>query len=325
MTVNTCPVCKEQFSATGTVHDHAWNVHGACYHCGEQFDDKETLYTHWLVIHGDKLSRVDRKRAESEVSQLTFKDQLIHKGPSAALGGIRRRTVLFAGGAAIAGGAAALRGGFGGSNRTDNSGTSDPGSKGRTRAVSTAPIPSAPDAYRYATMGTANTDVTITYFGNWKCPYCAQFSTNFLSTIIADYIVSGKIVLQFRNLTYVNDKPFLGVDAPAAARAGLAVWNNDPNSYWTYHEQVLRNQPPESKSWATPDTLISFARKAGINDPSVIRTAIQEKKYEEVLRATTQAAAEANVDGTPVLLINGTTVSPFKKNRTRQLIKNAIA
>ena len=325
MTMNTCPVCNDRSHSSGAVRDHAWKAHRACHHCGTQLDDKETLYTHWLAVHGDELPRKDRKMAESEIGSLTFADRLTHQGPVTALGGLRRRTVLLAGGTVISGGTAALGGIFNRSSGRDNNGTSDAESTGQTGTVATAPIPSAPDEYRYATMGSADTDATVTYFGSWKCPYCARFSTDFLSTLVTEYIESGKIALKFRNLSYINGKAFLGPDAPAAGRAGLAVWNNDPDSYWAYHEYVLQNQPPESKTWGTADTLVSFGREAGVDDPSVIRTAIQEKQYEEALRATSQAAAQAGINGTPTLLIDGTTVSPFKEDRTRQLIEDAIA
>jgi protein-disulfide isomerase len=325
MSVNTCPLCGERSGSSSALRDHTWRAHSACHHCGEQFDDKETLYVHWLAVHDNELSRMDHKQAESEVGALTFGDRLAHQGPSAALGGLRRRRVLLAGGTAIAGGVAALGGVFGGSSDTNNDGTRGGESNGQTGAVAAAPILSNPDEYRYPTMGTADTDVTVTYFGSWKCPYCAQFSTGFLSTLVTEYVESEKITLEFRNLAYIDGKPFLGSDAPAAGHAGLAVWQTDPESYWAYHEYVLENQPPESKAWATADKLVSFARKAGVNEPSVVRTAVQEERYEEELRATTEAAEQAGVDGTPTLLIDGTTVSPFEEKQTRQRIEDAIA
>lgn len=318
----TCPVCDEQFSASGIVRTHAWEMHNACHYCGEQFDDEKHLYTHWLTSHPDVLSQVDYKRAEAVVDSRTFAERLSNHGISAAVGGLRRRTVLLAGGAAIVGGAAAvgtslIKGGEGGD-------TSNNGNQGTEPDV-TAPVPPSPDDHRYAVAGTADADVTVTYFGSWKCPYCARFGTDFLPTLVTDYVDPGKITLEYRNLTYLNGKPFQGPDAPAAARAGLAVWNNTPKSYWAYHESVMANQPPESKQWATADRLTSFAQTAGVPDPSVVRTAIQETKYDDALRATSTAATEAGVQGTPILLVDGTRVSPFKKDQTRRLIEEAIA
>ncbi|MFB6109398.1 MAG: thioredoxin domain-containing protein [Halodesulfurarchaeum sp.] len=208
----------------------------------------------------------------------------------------------------------------GGSLATALAGCSSP-----RRRLASAPIPASPEEYRYAMMGTAEAPLTITYFGSWKCPYCAKFSTGFLRQLLADYVAPEKIAIKYRNLTYLGGSAFLGPDAPAAARAGLAVWNTDPQSYWAYHEYVMRHQPPEDERWATAETLVSFARKAGVSDPGAIRRAITEQKYEEALRATTDAATAAGVSGTPTLVIDGTAIVPLgNRDRTRRLIENAL-
>lgn len=306
MTATTCPICNEAFESTGTIHEHTWTVHGACHYCGEEFDSKQLLFEHWLTSHDDELSRIDRKRAESEVESLTARDRFRQQGPGAALGSLNRRTVLIAGGTAIAGGAAIIGSGLTGTTTEDSTTTND-------------------DEYQYAVIGSSDAEATITYFGSWKCPYCAQFSTGFLQELIADYVVPGKIAIEFRDLAYINGEPFLGPDAPAAGRAGLAVWNNDPQSYRAYHEYVFQNQPPESQQWATADRLVSFAREAGVSDPSVIRTAITEQTYEDALRATSNAAQNAGVSATPTLVIDGTTVNPLSnKDRTRRLLEDAL-
>ena len=324
MPSNICPICDEKFSASGTARDHAWNEHGACHYCGEQFGDEEALYTHWLTSHPDELSRIDRKRAESTVDSSTFTNRLSNQGVGAAVSGLRRRTFLLAG-AAVVGGAGVVGTTLNGNGNSPSNGNRNSGPSSETGTIGSAPVPSSPGDYRYAVTGTGDADATVTYFGSWKCPYCAQFSTGFLSTLVTDYVGPGKITLEFRNLTFIDGEPFLGPDAPAAARAGLAVWNDDSESYWPYHEYVFRNQPPESKRWATADKLTSFAQEAGVTDPSVIRTATRENKYEDTLRATSDAAAEAGVRGTPTLLVDGTTVSPFEEDRTRQLIEETIA
>lgn len=324
MASKICPICDEQFAASGGVRTHSWQEHRACHYCGEQFDsgDDETLYSHWLAAHPDDLTRVDYNRAESAVDSPSFSDQVSNQGLSEAVAGISRRRLLLAGGAitltGLGIGGAALNGGS-----QDNS--ANPSSSGESNAVATAPVSASRDDNRYAVMGTDNPAATVTYFGNWKCPYCAEFSLGFLAQLVTGYVVPGKIAIKYRNLTYIDGDPFLGSDTPAAARAGLAVWNEDPESYWRYHEYVFRNQPPESEQWATADTLVKFTRKAGVSDPSVIRTAIQKNRYEEALRATSEAARQAGVRGTPTLLVDGTTVSPFKKDRARRLIEDTIS
>ena len=320
MPPNMCPVCDKEFSTLGAVHDHAWNAHSACHYCGEQFNDDEGLYTHWILSHPNELSKRDYKRANSTVESISFTDRLSKQGAGAAVGSLQRRALLLAGGTAVVGGAAAVGKTL---NKTKTSSTVGEPNSGEI--VEGAPLPSSIANHQYAVAGTGNTDITVTYFGNWKCPYCAQFSTGFLSTLITDYVKPGEITLKYRNIAYIGGDPFLGPDAPAAAQAGLAVWNNDPDSYWRYHEYVFQNQPPESKQWATTERLMSFAEETNVSDPSVIRSAIQGRRYEDALRKTSDDASAANIQGTPTLLVDGTTVSPFEEDKTRRVIESAIA
>ena len=188
-------------------------------------------------------------------------------------------------------------------------------------AVANAPVPDDPRSTTYARAGSADLP-TVTYYGNWKCPYCADFSTGFLGDIVTDYVEPGDINLRFRALAYIDGEPFLGADAPRAAQAGLAAWNVDPEIYWRYHEYVFANQPPESETWATTDKLVSFAEEAGVAETEQLRTKIQEQAYESPIRETSQEAADVGVSGTPALVIEGETVNPLSdEQRTRTLIE----
>jgi len=187
--------------------------------------------------------------------------------------------------------------------------------------VANAPVPDSPDSFTYATTGSSTS--TVTYYGSWKCPYCAEFSTGLLGELVTDYVESGDISLQFRALAYVDDKPFLGADASRAARAGLAVWNVDPEMYWRYHEYVFANQPPESETWATTEKLVSFAESADVRNLDRVREQLDGQTYEPAVQKTSEAAAAAGISGTPTLIIDGETVNPLNDElRVRTLIED---
>lgn len=106
MTDQACPVCSEEFTASGALSDHAWDAHNACRYCGEELTAEDELYVHWLARHDDDLATVDRKRAESEIGELSFGNRLAHQGPVGAVrnASLSRRQLLGGGGAvAIAG------------------------------------------------------------------------------------------------------------------------------------------------------------------------------------------------------------------------------
>lgn len=230
-----------------------------------------------------------------------------------------RRAVL----GAAAGAATALAGctstlGGGGAARKSPSG--DP----LDSPAANAPLPDDAADRTYATMGTGGAQVV--YFGSWKCPFCAEFAVGSdrvfsLSTLVTDYVEPGDVQLTYRCLAYTgNGDPFLGSDAPRAARAGLSVWHRDPAAYWGYHEYVMANQPPESETWATADRLVEFAESANVTDTGAIRADIESGKYEDAVRATTSDFSEAGASGTPSLVVDGEVYSPFEPEKTRQAL-----
>lgn len=313
MPAHNCPRCNEAFDAAGALREHAWAAHSACHYCGDRIEgDEETLYRHWLTTHPSDLSRVDRNRAESDVDQFSTLDRIERGAFGAAVRSLPRRWLLLAGGSAVAGvaiGGAVLGGG---------------GSTGQTISGADVPLPDAPGEYTYAVIGSPEASPTVTYYGNWKCPHCARFNTGFFGELVSEYVRPGAIAIEYRNLTYIGGEPFLGPDAPAAARAGLAVWNDDPDSYWSFHEHVFANQPPERNAWATADRLVAFADAAGVSEPEVIRTAIRNAKYESALRETTTAAQNAGVTGTPTLVIDGQAVSALDRAVVKSRIEETI-
>lgn len=194
------------------------------------------------------------------------------------------------------------------------------------RVVAGAPLPEDPSQFTYASMGPADAP-TVTYFGHWKCPKCAGFSTGLaeglsLADVVTDYVRPGRIRLQFRCLAYLNGEPVLGPDGPRAARAGLAVWTVDPADFWAYYAAVMHNQPPESRRWATAERLLHFAEISRVDDLEAVAARVDSDRYADALRATTTAAARAGIRGTPSLVAGGTVTTPANEKRARSAIES---
>ena len=184
--------------------------------------------------------------------------------------------------------------------------------------VATATLPDDPSGHTYAAMGTS--DTAVSYYGNWKCPYCAQFSTEVMPGLVTDYVEPGDVSLVFRGLAYAGGGPFLGPDAPRATRAGLSVWNLDPDAYWGYHEYVMANQPSESREWATTKKLVSFAKSAGVEPIDRLRRSIKNDEHEQQVRQTSIDASNAGVQSTPMLVIDGQTVNALDEEKVRNML-----
>ncbi|WP_135823762.1 DsbA family protein [Halorussus ruber] len=170
-------------------------------------------------------------------------------------------------------------------------------------------VPSDPGRYDYARLGSADADATAVLYGNWKCPYTQEFVLQMLGDVVEEFVKPGDVALEFRALSYLDGEPFLGPDAPRAARAGLEVWNSSPRKYWQYFSSVFTNQPPEKYDWATPDRLSRFAKSAGVKSGAV-ENALLTGAHRERVRATTKAAAEQGIATVPRVVTDAAITAP---------------
>jgi len=171
------------------------------------------------------------------------------------------------------------------------------------------PIPEAPGRHAYATMGDGR-GPTATVFGNWKCPYTQEFVLQHLPRIIEKYVRPGDLTIRFRALSYQNGDPFLGADAPRAARAGLTVWHRDPDAFWRYFGTAFLNQPQERYEWATTEQLAEIATAAGVDETNEVALEIKDGAHADAVHETVDAAARAGVTTVPRVVVNGEVTAP---------------
>lgn len=186
-------------------------------------------------------------------------------------------------------------------------------------------LPDDPGDFEYARLGGADAPVTATLYGNWKCPYTREFVLDAMEDVVAEFVDPGDVALEFRALSYRNGEPFLGDDAPRAARAGLEVWRSSPERYWSYFASVFTNQPDEIDEWATTDNLLRLAEAAEISDLDAVGEAIVSGDHRDAVRATTERAAARNVTSVPRLATRTAVTAPTVDiEDTRRQLRRAV-
>lgn len=162
----------------------------------------------------------------------------------------------------------------------------------------------------YAQMGSENATTTATVYGNWKCPYTQEFVLQHLPELVDRFVTPGDLRLEFRSVAYMDGEPFLGPDAPRASQAGLAVWNVDPQSYWSFFSHVFANQPQERYEWAQRSLLVRFAEASGVNDIPQVGGSITNGAYAGPVQTTAREAADLGITTVPRLVAGETTTAP---------------
>lgn len=161
----------------------------------------------------------------------------------------------------------------------------------------------------YPVMGARDAPERATLYGGWKCPYTRLFALQILPQIVTEYVESGALQLQFRAVRYQAGQPY-GEDEPRANDAGLAVWHERPERFWSYFTQVVETQQPETQAWATTERLVELAAAAGVDDTEPIAQAVRNQKYESQWQQTMQVVRQRELTGTPRLALGGEITAP---------------
>jgi protein-disulfide isomerase len=109
--------------------------------------------------------------------------------------------------------------------------------QGRARAPTPAKTPSTAtlriDGKRPA-LGSADAPVTVVEFTDYQCPFCRRFAQSSFPLIKRDYIDTGKVRWQVRDLP-LNFHP----DARKAAQAALCA--DEQGQFWRMRDSLFRN------------------------------------------------------------------------------------
>jgi protein-disulfide isomerase len=172
------------------------------------------------------------------------------------------------------------------------------------------PVPEDPSDL-FPIAGSGDAPVTIELFGDWKCPDTSKYLFEEFDTIVEEYILTGKVDLKVHAIAYEDGKSVYGEDGLRLARAGLAVWDHDPESFWSFVECVAINIDLEDDDWATPGRLEAIAKAANVKDPKKVYEAAAGDAYEKELQKMIDAVTDESVENVPKVSVEGDVYSPI--------------
>ncbi len=146
-------------------------------------------------------------------------------------------------------------------------------------------------------VGDPRAPVTLVEFADLQCPFCAQYTSQVMPTLV-DYVRSGDLRMEFRNVA------FLGTDSLRGAQMAAAAGRQD--KLWQFIDIFYANQGQENSGYVTDEFLRSVG--GGVDGLDVDR-AIEEQGLPEVQRQLDEAQTEwqsAGFTGTPSFLLGPT-------------------
>jgi protein-disulfide isomerase len=141
-------------------------------------------------------------------------------------------------------------------------------------------------------LGDLNAPVTVVEYADFQCPVCKRAASTIVSQIEEDYVLDGRVNIEFRMF------PFLGQESWAAAQAAEAA--REQGKFWEYHDALFNAQGRENGGAFKYGNLVEIAREVGLDIPQFEATLGQ---HLDALQAEADAARAEGVASTPTFYV----------------------
>jgi protein-disulfide isomerase len=151
------------------------------------------------------------------------------------------------------------------------------------------------------TLGNKNAPVTMTYYGDFECPVCRDFTlSGGFPQLVANDVRSGKVKVVFRAFQTATPSPQTFLTQQVA---GLAAGKQ--NKFWDYMELFYRQQGTEGTAYATDGYLTKLAQQVPGLNVSQWRSARQDPALASQVQGDASSANNLGVNATPTLIFQG--------------------
>lgn len=154
------------------------------------------------------------------------------------------------------------------------------------------------DNYAFA-IGDEDADVVIIEFTDLQCPYCARYSAETLPSLITDYVETGRVRYEFRDLPLDQLHP-LARDASVAARCA-----GEQNNYLEMHDILFVQQNVWGNSETTHKEMFEQYASELELDVDAFKNCLENGQYDEEIEASVQEALQLELNSTPYFVVNG--------------------
>ncbi len=152
------------------------------------------------------------------------------------------------------------------------------------------------------TMGNDDASVTLEVYTDFACPACASFDAQFFDDIVAQYVDTGQIKYEHRDLIVPVDDP----GSEQAANAAREVFHDAGNdAFWEYKTLLLEQQ---SEIGGGPSFFGNLAEEVGADGESVAAAA-ENLDHSSAVDDDTTRGQSNGVGGTPGFIIEGSAIT----------------
>ena len=204
-----------------------------------------------------------------------------------------------------------------GAAATSQAATSTTSAAAATTVPEPTPAPPVPDAQTLELIrsethrdpadaqakGKVDAPVVMVIYSDFACPYCTQFAQK-VEPELDKLVDQGTLRIEWRDLAQISET------SPLAAQAGRAAAKQ--GKFWEFHDAVYAAADPKGHPAYTEDSLVDFAKKAGVADLSKFRTDMTAAETVKAVSESTQHVHSIGIQGTPFMIVGETYINGYK-------------
>lgn len=146
-------------------------------------------------------------------------------------------------------------------------------------------------------LGDVDAPVVLIEYADYRCPFCAVFSHDTMPELVREYVDSGRLRVEWRDL------PLFGEESEKAAVAARAA--GEQGLFWEYHRAVYDAAPERGHLEVTDEKLTAWAEEVGVPDMERFARDLESPELREQVRADAEEArTKVGATGTPTFVID---------------------
>ena len=165
--------------------------------------------------------------------------------------------------------------------------------------------------------GKVDAPVVMVIYSDFACPYCTQFAQK-VEPELDKLVKQGTLRVEWRDLAQISET------SPLAAQAGRAAAKQ--GKFWEFHDAVYAAADPQGHPTYTEDSLVAFAKKAGVPDLKKFRADMTAAETVKAVSESTNHVHSIGIQGTPFMIVGETYISGYKDaDYMTAVVKNQAA
>ncbi|UCR88825.1 DsbA family protein [Mycetocola spongiae] len=149
-------------------------------------------------------------------------------------------------------------------------------------------------------IGAVDAPVVMVEYADYRCPFCGVFSRESMPKLTQEFVDSGQLRVEWRDL------PVFGEESVAAAVAARAAGLQ--GMFWEYHDALYAAAPERGHPDYPRTALVEFARGIGVPDLAKFEADLDNTELEDEVFADLAEGSGLGIYSTPSFAINNTPI-----------------